>query len=44
MMQRMRNYIVTRDSYIDTTFLTDTLMPNKPTVTYTGRRCIRSMG
>src|SRR5207302_3372983 len=36
MIQKMKNYIITRDNYIDSTFLTDTQMPNKPTVTYTG--------
>ncbi|HEV8605306.1 MAG TPA: lamin tail domain-containing protein [Tepidisphaeraceae bacterium] len=36
MVQKLKNYIVSRDSFIDTTLLTDTTMPNKPTVTYTG--------
>ncbi|MBE3123602.1 MAG: lamin tail domain-containing protein, partial [Planctomycetes bacterium] len=36
MAQKMKNYVVTRSAYIDSTLLTDTQMPYTPTVTYTG--------
>ena len=38
MMQIMKNYIVSRGSYIDTTLLTDEAqVPQKPTINYTGQ-------
>ena len=37
MIQLMKNYIVSRGSWIDSTILTDeTMIPSRPTVTYTG--------
>jgi hypothetical protein len=36
MMQKMKNYVVSRGSYIDTNLLTDTQIPKTPTISYTG--------
>jgi hypothetical protein len=36
MIQKLKDYVNYRGNYIDTVLLTDTLMPAKPTVTYTG--------
>lgn len=36
MMQKMKNYVVSHGSYIDTNLLTDTQVPKTPTISYTG--------
>ena len=36
MLQVMKDYVVSRGSWIDSTLLTDNQMPNKPAAVYTG--------
>jgi hypothetical protein len=36
MIQKLKDYVAYRSNYIDTVLLTDTLIPNKPTLTYSG--------
>ncbi len=36
MLQVMKDYVVSRGNWIDSTLLTDNQMPNRPTAVYTG--------